>query len=110
MYRMNQNRGMTSRQRCDFDTHNHMLNRRNACGLNCNAYERQNDSSEHHEHDGCGTYPVSDFNYSLAMVYSPHQEFQNLYCEEEGFIAGTIFKELDKPFYGPKCRGGACNE
>ena len=52
----------------------------------------------------------SEFNYSLAMVYSPYQQFQNLYCEEEGFVAGTIFKELDKPFYGPKCNGGMCNE
>ena len=52
----------------------------------------------------------ADFNYSLAMVYSPQQEWQNLYCEEEGMMAGTIFKELDKPFYGPKCHGGNSNE
>ncbi len=50
-----------------------------------------------------------DFNYSLAMVYSPNQEWQNLYCEEEGMMAGTIFKELDKPFYGAKCHGGNGN-
>lgn len=54
-------------------------------------------------------YP-SEFNYALAMVYSPKQEWQNLYCEEEGMKAGTIFKELDKPFYGSKCHGGNCHE
>ena len=51
----------------------------------------------------------TNFNYSLAMVYSPCQEWQNLYCEEEGMMAGTIFKELDKPFYGEKCHGGNGN-
>ena len=51
----------------------------------------------------------ANFNYSLAMVYSPCQEWQNLYCEEEGMMAGTIFKELDKPFYGAKCHGGNGN-
>ncbi|MBR7181995.1 MAG: spore coat associated protein CotJA [Clostridia bacterium] len=34
------------------------------------------------------------------MVYSPLQEFDNLYCPEEGLCAGTIFKELEKPFWG----------
>ncbi len=52
----------------------------------------------------------SEFDYSLAMVYSPVQQWQNLHCLEEGFKAGTIFKELDKPFYGPKCMGGKCND
>ena len=37
---------------------------------------------------------------SLAIVYSPLQEFDNLYCPEEGLCAGTIFKELEKPFWG----------
>ena len=41
---------------------------------------------------------------SLAMVYSPYQNWQNLYELEPGFCAGTIFKELDKPFVG--CRNG----
>ena len=37
---------------------------------------------------------------SLAMVYSPHQEFQSLYDPREGLCRGTVFCELDKPFYG----------
>lgn len=37
---------------------------------------------------------------SLAMVYSPYQPFQNLYEVTDGFCRGTIFRELDKPFFG----------
>lgn len=37
---------------------------------------------------------------SLAMVYSPYQKFRELYEPEEGLSRGTIFRELDKPFYG----------
>ena len=109
MYRMSQNRTMAFGQKCGFDTHDKMLSRRNACSA-CNGFEHTNDSFEQDEQKSCGTYTASDFNYSLAMVYSPEQIWQNLYDEEEGFTVGTIFKELDKPFYGPKCNGGACNE
>ncbi len=38
--------------------------------------------------------------YPLAMVYSPMQEFVNLYELDKGFNAGTIFSELDLPFKG----------
>jgi hypothetical protein len=37
---------------------------------------------------------------SLAMVYSPLQEFDNLYEPDAGLCAGTIFRELEKPFWG----------
>ena len=109
MYRINQNRTMAFGQKCGFDARNHMLSRRNACST-FNSSEGKDDCLEHNENSNCGTYQVSEFNYSLAMVYSPEQIWQNLYTEEEGFVAGTIFKELDKPFYGQKCHGGACNE
>lgn len=36
----------------------------------------------------------------LAMVYSPVQEWRDLYDNEEGHDRGTIFKELDFPFLG----------
>ncbi len=42
---------------------------------------------------------------SLAMVYAPSQDFQELYGSREGLCAGTIFSELNKPFYGS---GGCC--
>lgn len=46
---------------------------------------------------------------ALAMVYSPRQSWQKIYCEEDALMRGTIFEELDKPFYGPACMGGGCN-
>ncbi len=39
---------------------------------------------------------------SLAMVYSPCQVFDGLYSPEEGLCAGTIFSELNKPFWGKR--------
>ena len=42
---------------------------------------------------------------SLAMVYSPCQEFEDLYDHTEGLHRGTIFRQLDKPFTG---RRGGC--
>ena len=41
---------------------------------------------------------------SLAMVYSPCQAFADLYEPEAGIARGTIFKELDKPFYPTPCQ------
>ena len=38
--------------------------------------------------------------YPLAMVYSPMQEFDNIYDIDKGFKTGTIFSELDLPFNG----------
>ena len=39
---------------------------------------------------------------SLAMVYSPCQEFAGIYAPDEGLSRGTIFMELEKPFYGAR--------
>ena len=36
----------------------------------------------------------------LAMVYSPAQEWRELYESAEGHKRGTIFKELEFPFLG----------
>ena len=50
--------------------------------------------------------------YPLAMVYSPIQEWRELYDCEMGFSRGTIFKELDLPFLAtwgddaPSCQRG----
>lgn len=40
-------------------------------------------------------------NAALAMAYVPVQYFNKMYDTEQGFKAGTIFPELDKPF----CKG-----
>jgi len=45
--------------------------------------------------------------YPLAMSYTPDQEWQNLYCDDDAMSHGTIFTELYKPFYhgcGGSCR------
>ena len=38
----------------------------------------------------------------VAMAYVPFQQFNanNVYSADRGFEAGTIFPDLDKPFYG----------
>ena len=46
----------------------------------------------------CGGMP------SLAMVYSPHQIFENLYSAEEALEHGTLFIDLDKPWKVGGCR------
>ncbi len=43
---------------------------------------------------------------SLAMMYVPYQRFERLYGEEKALLRGTLFEELDLPFYGGK-RGTA---
>ena len=41
---------------------------------------------------------------SLAMVYAPMQRFEQLYEPDEAFCHGTLFRQLDKPFWGGRCR------
>lgn len=115
MYRMNQSRGITSRQRLDLEAHERILSRRNAvcssCGETLSDMNMNMQENDCHDNECvCGDYASNDFNHSLAIVYSPEQQWQNLYCEEEGFMEGTLFKELNKPFYGPKCGGGSFRE
>ncbi len=75
---------------------------RSRCGENMPHSCRREDSDCGHGEDGMN-------GFSLAMVYSPHQHWRNLYDEETGLKRGTIFEELDKPFHGPACMGGGCN-
>ena len=36
----------------------------------------------------------------LAMSYTPMQRFHDSYSGHEALMRGTLFPELDKPFYG----------
>ncbi len=36
----------------------------------------------------------------ITMTYTPMQKFRDLYNEEEALKRGTLFCELDKPFFG----------
>lgn len=40
----------------------------------------------------------------VAMQYVPWQHWNQIYSPEDGLKCGTIFPELNKPFYGK----GAC--
>ncbi len=40
--------------------------------------------------------------FPLAMVYSPYQAFEDLYEPEKALCQGTLFAQLDKPFYGSR--------
>lgn len=52
--------------------------------------------------------PSSRERKSLAMVYSPKQEFCNLYDEDTALFMGTLFQELNLPFEGSKCGKDRC--
>lgn len=39
---------------------------------------------------------------ALAMAYVPIQQFHTVYDLDEALRVGTIFPELNKPFYGSK--------
>ena len=36
----------------------------------------------------------------LTMAYIPMQKFGDVYSEDEALIKGTLFPDIDKPFYG----------
>lgn len=42
----------------------------------------------------------------LAMAYVPRQKWRNAYSPEEALSRGTMFAELDLPFYPPRVCGG----
>ena len=54
-------------------------------------------------HDDCGKVRVPDGYPSLAMVYTVSQCWRLINDGTEGFERGTVFDELNKPFYGDKC-------
>lgn len=44
----------------------------------------------------------------LAMVYSPLQEFREIYAPDVALSRGTMFAELDLPFEGGNGKRGGC--
>lgn len=50
--------------------------------------------------------PVVEVYPSLGMLYPPRQCWRDLYDADVGLERGTIFRELDKPFSGDKCKTG----
>ncbi len=70
--------------------------------------EMQNQGPEQHPDGSTPCVPCAKQNclsgWPLAMSYTPDQEWKDLYEIEEGHARGTIFTELDLPFY-PGCKG-----
>lgn len=103
-----------SNERSPYSGYGRNRSMRSSCGCGSDDNMRSRERTARNvDGNGCGCDSDdynAEFNHSLAMVYSPYQEWQNLYCEEDGMNAGTIFRELDKSFYGSKCRGGNNNE
>ena len=63
--------------------------------------EREGCGCKEEKTEGCGCReekPVDEMN--PGMGYIPWQKFENVLCAEEGFVHGTIFKDLILPFYG----------
>lgn len=51
-------------------------------------------------HCGCKKdSPYMQNEYALAMAYVPWQHFANVYEPDKALEIGTIFPELDKPFW-----------
>ncbi len=58
---------------------------------------------EHFRSEKCGTLKFSDValeRLPLTMSYTPMQKIDDLYNVQEALLRGTLFPELDKPFYG----------
>ena len=75
---------------CAGNTRNQMDMRRQKAAM----YERYNNC------DDCRRTRDELSGMPLAMGYVPWQNFECTYEPAQGLRAGTIFPELDKPFYG----------
>ncbi len=52
---------------------------------------------------GCGCMPDAvheNSEFAVAMAYVPWQNFTTVYDPDKALEVGTIFPELDKPFFG----------
>jgi len=60
---------------------------------------------------GCDDCTVEKLHgFKLAMVYSPNQEWENIYDCAEALQNGTLFADLNFPWYASCCAGGAVNK
>lgn len=71
----------------------------------CMERERRSEMNESDEVRSCRCREDELAGMPLAMAYVPWQTWCDIYASREGFSRGTVFAQLDKPFYG---RGG-CN-
>lgn len=62
--------------------------------------ETNNNASNNHNNNHNNSHNTDT---SLAMVYAVKQAWQNIYDPEIALVNGTIFEELNKPFYHSGC-------
>ena len=95
---MNFDRSRGGAQRSDYEQFATFL------GLNKNA--RREDVSE----QVCPITPTCKSEKALAMVYAPKQMWCGIYEPDVALVNGTLFEELNKPFYmsgcSTKCKEG----
>lgn len=63
----------------------------------------QNGMNSHHT--SCVSKGDAQKEFPPAMAYVPWQKYKEPYPVCKGFLRGTIFEDLDKPFLG---KGGCC--
>ena len=54
--------------------------------------------------DYCVEIPHNRNDGILTMAFVDMQPFENVYSMSDAFSSGTLFPNLDKPFYGGRCR------
>ena len=95
--------------------------RSNLCGCENNSPVTGNEHRPHqechecHENRSCGCQGschcdnaahAEDYGCTgLSMAFVPEQEFDELNTAEEALCRGSLFRNLDMPFYGQKRRG-----
>ncbi len=50
--------------------------------------------------DNNNSFPQIPKDATVAMAYIPYQNNDSLYSNEQGFVSGTMFPILNKPFKG----------
>ena len=64
----------------------------------CGSARQEVNNPGHTDEEGCRDRSCMS-GYALAMVYTPVQEWKDLYNDDDALSHGTIFSELYKPFY-----------
>ncbi len=80
-----------------------------AADLNGGGCARNEDSDDNLWDHGCinkASLSIQTQGLPLVMSYAPDQAFHELYEDEEVLANGTLFRELNFPFYGTKCGEG----
>ena len=102
---MRENRESREESNCGCRDNDRDNRRRRCCDNNMNNGGRRMRRENEEMECECGEKCAMDqrlAGFPLAMVYSPDQEWKEMFCDEEALDHGTLFRELDLPFY-PSC-------